>query len=225
MANNLSMASLLVDTDGATNWQECCLCQKPNSGKLTDPSGGGYVTLATNIPQFYNLNCMPIPFDPKRLDEGCGILKTLQCNKAVYHETCRLKFNNSKLNRKRKSPDVEEDNDESCSVKFTRSNTSKQDSAQSIRECFICDEKEPIKELRQCTSSSLHQIVKRCATNLLDDKLLVKLSSGDIVAQRYMYHRTCLSNLYNRERGWLRSKKPVMNHNIKQKHKQMHLVN
>ncbi len=75
-----------------TNLEICCLCQENTSERLVDLSGVGYITLATNIPQFHDWNAMPIPFDPKRLDDGDGILKTFENNKARYHESCMLKF-------------------------------------------------------------------------------------------------------------------------------------
>ena len=83
------------------------MCQCKTGERLVDPTGVAYVTLATNIPQFYNMNCMPIHFDPKRLDDGEGILLTLQRNKATYLESCKLKFKTSKLERKRKSVNLE----------------------------------------------------------------------------------------------------------------------
>ncbi len=39
--------------------------------------------------------------------------------------------------------------------------------------------------------------VKRCATKLLDQKLLVKVSSGDLVTSEARYHSRCLVALYN----------------------------
>ena len=40
--------------------------------------------------------------DIKRLDDGSGIENTLRPNNAKYHNTCRLMFNNSKLERAKK---------------------------------------------------------------------------------------------------------------------------
>ena len=44
-----------------------------------------------------------------------------------------------------------------------------------------------------------------CATTLNDGKLLARLSGGDAIAQELKYHRTCLTNLYNRETSHLKS--------------------
>lgn len=54
---------------------------------------------------------------------------------------------------------------------------------------------------------ALHKKLQRCAMNLLDEKPLAKLSAGDIVSQDHMYHPSCLTGVYNRERAWLNSQK------------------
>ena len=48
--------------------------------------------------------------------------------------------------------------------------------------------------------------LKECATTLLDEKHLAKLSGGDIISQESVYHQQCLANLYNREIAFLSSK-------------------
>ena len=40
--------------------------------------------------------------------------------------------------------------------------------------------------------------VRQCALDLQDQRLLAKLSAGDIVAQEAKYHAPCLASLYNR---------------------------
>ena len=70
-------------------------------------------------------------------------------------------------------------------------------------ECFICDQSDPVKNIRKTMTLSLHARLQRCAENLLDGELLAKLSGGDMVAQEYMYHAACLTGVYNRERSWM----------------------
>lgn len=189
------------------------MCQEDTHERLVDASGAGYATLATNIPEFHKLNAMPIPFHPERLDEGCGILQTFKNNKATYHESCMLKFKSTKLERKRKSLCKTKDDDDAPSVKFTRSShrSGEEDAEESKTEkegiCFICDKPALIKDLRLAMTLPLHEKLQQCATNLLDEKLLAKLSAGDIVSQDHMYHPSCLTGVYNRERAWLSSQK------------------
>ena len=49
--------------------------------------------------------------------------------------------------------------------------------------CFICDIQAPIKDLRLASTLPLYENLKRCAIDLLDEKLLAKLSAGDSVAR------------------------------------------
>ena len=58
-----------------------------------------YSNIANNVPLFHAINCMPIPLNPARLDEGGGIEETLMRNRAKYHQNYRLLFNNTKLQR------------------------------------------------------------------------------------------------------------------------------
>ena len=48
------------------------------------------------------MNEMPIAIDIRRIDNGGGIESTLVQNKARYHDSCRLKFNNTKLQHAQK---------------------------------------------------------------------------------------------------------------------------
>ena len=88
-----------------TDWDKCCLSQTEKKGEdLKSPSSGsiqqyGYSMLATNIPLFKAINQLPIIFDPNRLDVGDGVEATLRKNQAKYHQSCRLLFNNTKLQR------------------------------------------------------------------------------------------------------------------------------
>ena len=91
-----------------TDWSKCCLCQEDTGEDLKSPpksyspQSDGYRNIATNVPLFKALNDLPIILDPARLDEGGGIEETLKRNKAKYHQSCRLMFNNTKLERARK---------------------------------------------------------------------------------------------------------------------------
>ena len=49
--------------------------------------------------------------------------------------------------------------------------------------------------------------MKKCTTVLQDEKLLAKLSAGDVVAQEFEYHPTCLTALYNEEKAVLNQQK------------------
>ena len=62
--------------------------------------GSGYSSLVENLIKFNQLGELPFCLD--RLDEGNGIEMTMMTNSAQYHQSCRLKFNNTKLQRAEK---------------------------------------------------------------------------------------------------------------------------
>jgi hypothetical protein len=98
-----------MDSKWSTDWSKCCLCQQYKKEDLkspvTNPSKrdtDGYTNIATNIPLFVAIKALPISLDPARLDEGGGIEDTLRRKSAKYHQSCRLLFNNTKLQRAEK---------------------------------------------------------------------------------------------------------------------------
>ena len=110
-----------------TDWTKCCLCQEVRKEDLKSPQANparrgedGYMSLARNIPLFHSINALPIKLDPARLDDGSGIEETLRKNKAQYHESCRLLFNNTKLQRTEKRSSHVGTNDEGGRSKIPR---------------------------------------------------------------------------------------------------------
>jgi hypothetical protein len=95
-----------------TDWNTCFLCRTEKKGEdLKSPpthyssikNNDGYYMIATSIPLFQGINQLPIILDPIILDEGGGIEETLRRNNAKYHQNCRLLFNNTMLERTRKT--------------------------------------------------------------------------------------------------------------------------
>ena len=160
-----------------TDWKKCCLCQQDKSEELKcppikyQPEQDGYDMIASNVPLFHALNDMPLVLDPARLDEGIGIAGTLRKNRAVYHQSCRYLFNNTKLERanKRKYGDgrMKEGGGRS---KMKRASVGEQAT------CFLCEKEDPVSEMRQAMTMNLSQRVNEYAQFLSDGKLLAKLS-------------------------------------------------
>lgn len=95
--------------------------------------------------------------------------------------------------------------DEPSSSKFTRSySASTEEGSLHLEECFISGKKASRTELREAMTMQLNARLYQCAKTLQDQKLLAKLSVGDVVAQELKYHVTCLASLYNKERAHLR---------------------
>ena len=145
---------------------------------------------------------MPIKLDPRRLDDGSGIESTIKMKQALYHESCKLMFNNTKLQRAEKRLLPATDDDSSC---MSSSKIPRRMSDAKRLQCFICDEVGDLDDLREAMTMKLNKRVNECAKTLNDGRLLAKLSAGDVVAQELKYHVACLADLYNRERAHLRA--------------------
>ena len=180
------------DTPAKTDWSICFLCQEA-TGELQCPAqskrhdvvlGQGYSSLVMNIRRFNELQEMPIPIDLRRLDEGSGMEATMLEHQAKYHPSCKWKFNNTKLKRAEKRyaknaaglPDRK---------KFTRQSTRHETTSKEV--CFFC-ESGTSDPLHEASTFSLDMKVRKCALDIEDEKLIAKLSVGDLIAQEAKYH-------------------------------------
>ena len=188
-----------------TDWNLCVVCQGSKAETLQCPVdskrsdvGAGYKTLAENIQQFNQLGCMPVQINLSRLDEGDGIESTFLHYRARWHKSCYLLFNSTKLNRakKRHAPTP----DESVNSKYTRSSASSSSQViNSEKSCFFCDRPGALKNpLHNVRTFELDARVRKCAFALQDQKLLAKLSAGDLIALEASYHSSCITSLYKR---------------------------
>lgn len=192
------------------------MCQQEKKEELKSPDANparrecdGYHNIATNVPLFATIRALPLPLDVERLDEGPGIKQTLRSNKAVYHQSCRLLFSNSKLERakKRTANESEFGSDHMDRAKKQRTT--------SVKDVCFMYEKEG--ELRNASTMKLNDRLNQCARLLNDVKLIAKLSGGDVVAQELKYHPTCLASLYNKVRSHLSTQEGSANSNDAEK--------
>ena len=85
--------------------------------------------------------------------------------------------------------------------KFTHSNTGSETQL-NINRCFFCDEFERWNNpLHTASTLGLDARVRKHAAVLQDQKLLAKLSAGDLVVIEAKYHNSCLKSLSNRARA------------------------
>ena len=89
------------------DWNKCILCQTDTSEILSCPAdskritkGAGYKTVAENLQAFEKIGCLPKTIN--LLNEGEGTEASFQQHKAKWHDSCRLKFNKTKLQRAEK---------------------------------------------------------------------------------------------------------------------------
>ena len=102
-------------------------------------------------------------------------------------------FSNPKLERARKRVASAEGTSDESRSKVRRSSLQPQ-------QCFLCDEDvASAPDKRVGMTMTLNDRLKECARNLNDGLLLARLSGGDIVAQEFQYHLTCLTVLYSHQ--------------------------
>ncbi|KAI8503415.1 hypothetical protein Bbelb_192360 [Branchiostoma belcheri] len=194
----------------STDWSICALCQINSKEPLTCPTEAGYETIAKNIIQFEELDCLPLKIDIANLDNGNGIVSTFTEQHAKWHKSCYLKLSNTKLERAKERKRKSSEDDETTIVRpkrvFTRStpttgNTDVLDVPLDNSLCFFCAKGGTKEPLHEASTFQLDDRVRKCAYALQDEDLLAKLSAGDLIALEAKYHARCLANLYNKARS------------------------
>jgi hypothetical protein len=204
-----------------TDWNQCVLCQTDTSETLCCPAaskrptgGSGYKTLANHLLSFSEIGCLPKSIDLSRLDDGEGMQATFEHHGAKWHNSCRLKFNQTELLRAEKRKTPCEDNAD-APRKYTRQSVDK--TVPSGKKCFFCDKPEGKERLRKASTFDLNTHLRKIALKLEDKPLLAKLSGPDLVAQEAEYHLKCLVSLYNKARDTKTTEEPDqddVNHGI-----------
>ena len=199
-----------------TNWAICVLCQRVTREALQCPArsckapiGSGYTSLAQHLLQFKAHGHMPMDVAVEQLDEGDGLETTMRRHHASWHKTCRLKFNQTQLDRlvRRKEEEeiveareMETAQEEGANFGvYTRCSVGKPDHKEEI--CFFCDEPGGTAGLHCACTHDINRKVRKCAIELEDSFLLAKLAAGDMIAIEAKYHSKCLAALYNKARS------------------------
>ena len=153
--------------------------------------------------RFSELGQLPGTLQLERLNEGCGIEAAMVANNALYHHACKLKYNNTKLQRAEKRTFKTEgeihDAREPCKRTRLHSRSPRTEKAQEAQ-CFFCRQPAGTDGVHKVATFQMDSKIRDCATILEDTELLGRLSAGDMVAQDAKYHKKCLSVLHNRVR-------------------------
>ena len=87
------------------DWEQCFICECVTNEKLqcsynalTANPKQSYVELARLIKEFQSLEKLPVPLRIEKLESGLDLGDALYKNKAKFHKSCKLKFNNKNLN-------------------------------------------------------------------------------------------------------------------------------
>ena len=110
--------------------------------------GVGYKTIADNI----KVGCLPKTINLSRLDDGVDIVATFRQHQTKWHDSYRLQFNKTKLERAEKRNSRIEDNT-AASKKFTR--RSIEEAPPSTKMCFFCG-MPPVRETLRNAKKKTH---------------------------------------------------------------------
>jgi len=101
-----------------------------------------------------------------------------------YHQTCRLQYNNTKLQRAQKNTLKKkgERDEKQPACKLTRLHSRSSSTEKVSETCFFCEQPAGADSLRKASTFQMDRRVRACATLLGDAELLVRLSSGDMIA-------------------------------------------
>ena len=195
------------------DWSKCIFCQETTNETLCCPGKSKrpdidvdnvYTNLVSNLEKFQELGILP-DVNLAALDDGRGIVATLKSNEAKWHKKCRDRYNNTKAKRAEKRK-IEAVQNESVRVqpeekKVTR-NSSGCGKQKSQDMCFFCGKSG---DLHRVSTNVLDKNIRQCAHVVKDFMLIGKLSAGDMVSQRAMYHSCCLQQLQRKAEMTIRS--------------------
>ena len=169
-----------------TGWKLCIICQEDKAEALPCSSqskrqdmGSGYSSLADNLIKFNELGQLPGTLKLERLNDGHGIEAAMVVNNAQHHHTCRLKYNNTKLQRaeKRKLKTEGESHDLPAACKRIRSYSRSPRTENMVQEaCFFCGQPAATDGLHQAATFQMENLVRACAV-FEDTELLGRLTA------------------------------------------------
>ena len=196
--------SFQANAEQLIKWELCFICQEESSSPLTCPANStsdrdgtrGYSTVIANLTNFKGIGKLPASLQVRIQREN--LLQDLIQNKAKFHKSCRNSYDSYHYERACKRRKTEDLSEESLlSAPSTRSRFAAQNFTPT---CFFCEEPETEVKLCNARTLGLDRRVREAARRLSDERLLAKLSEGDLVAIEARYHKTCLIALYNRLR-------------------------
>ena len=141
---------------------------------------------------------MPMDLNLEQLDDGDGMESTLKRHEAKWHKRCRLKLNKKAFDELSRGKVTTAQQQNTLSV-HTQSAHGHSPSTEPT--CFFCNEPAAGSSgFHNASTYNIDRNVRKCALELEDTALLVKLAEGDMISIEAKYHHHCLSSLYNRAR-------------------------
>lgn len=201
--SSIDSASTKKDSD----FELCFICQEESGESLLCPAtnsthpnkSSGYLTIAQQLKKFEAINELPKSISCRISHLSCNdLLESLFSNEAKFHKKCRNKYDKQhyeRISQKRKLCTESGEDD------ISRPSTRTRYTAKNFQpKCLFCDQEDNMDRLTKAQTLELDRKVRDVANQLCDEVLLAKLSEGDMIAIEAVYHKTCLTALYNRLR-------------------------
>ena len=154
-----------------------------------------YQTFLQNVEGFRNLEALPVD-----LNFGPEFTADLFLDvKAKWHHSCHQKFTASRLQqaKDRKRKQDEDEGNLRC--------LKRQSLEANMPLCIFCGEQNSEK-LHEYATRNAEVFLRAMASEMDDNEMLMKLSSGDLVPIEAKYHFSCLTKYRNRYRSYLHDK-------------------
>ena len=81
----------------AFDWNLCALCQTCTSQPLISATAAGCSSLAESLKAFSDYGALPSSVRIHHMDDGIGLMETLNKNGAKYHKMCRNSYGSLQL--------------------------------------------------------------------------------------------------------------------------------
>ena len=123
------------------------------------------------------------------MNDSAGVEQTLPSKKANFHKTCRVQFNTTELKRANKRKTTVSDDNASCDAhgRFI------------CQKMFRPDHADVVTSVSFVTYLQPEAIISMKLQRLTFERLMAKLSEGDLISIEGKYHGHCLTSLYNRD--------------------------
>lgn len=176
----------------------CILCQEFKKEKLLDLQSGvsikNYEILESILTKFNNVTDLPCHIK-QLINSGCMANNLFQ-NQAQWHKTCRVKYNNSSLEKLCRNLKGKE-NIVPASVQINQCEIPLNVDCNGSNVCIICEGSEHQEDFRAVTKASTYDTLIEAAKKLQNDELVGRLS---MKTGEEKYHKNCFTDLYNKSK-------------------------
>ena len=158
-----------------------------------------YKNFISNVREFKVIDSLPVA-----VYFGEVTVSDLINNRAVWHKSCHVKFNNTKLIRTKNGAAKR------CLVEADETNEPRRSKRCSIAPdvCVFCLE---AGNLHRFSTKEADRRLRLMVTELQETELHARIAGGDLTAIDAMHQKNCLTNMNNKYRAYKRKENATLN--------------